>query len=133
MISPIKEEISSKSKIFSVNGSSFTNSYLNNNENLNYGQILQKNKVINLFNKNENPSFSISCSDPSSITNSKINSILQNEIELLRRKKNNSKNLSGFGSVGIKENISLEEIENTQKNIFMNKNENSTLPIINVV
>ncbi len=133
MISPIKEEISSKSKIVSVNGSSFTNSYLNNNENLNYGQILQKNKVINLFNKNENPSFSISCSDPSSITNSKINSILQNEIELLRRKKNNSKNLSGFGSIGIKENISLEEIENTEKGIFMNKNENSTLPIINVV
>lgn len=109
---PILEE-NSKSKIMSGNPSSFTNSVVNGE---NYGQNLQKNKVTNLLNKNGNPSFSLSCSVPSS-NPSKINSSNQNDVDNTKKnytKKNNSKNLSLCNSVG-KENCSIDDGNNKLK------------------
>ena len=95
-INPIIEE---KSKIKSFSNSQI--SYLNNDTTQNQlGQVLQKNKVINLLNKNENASFSISESDPSSIVQSKLISITPNANVTLRKVfSNNDKSLSLFNSL----------------------------------
>ena len=67
---------------------------------INQVRFYKKNKVINLLNKNENASFPISESDPSSIVQSKLISITPNANVTLRKVfSNNDKSLSLFNSL----------------------------------
>lgn len=93
---PLIEE-KSKIKSFSNSQISILNSDSPQNQ---LGQVLKRNKVINLLNKNDNASFSISESDPSSIVQSKLINIPQSgNITLKKVYSNNDKTLSLFNSI----------------------------------
>ena len=111
---PIIEE---QSKIKSFSNSQI--SYLNNDTTQNHlGQVLKRNKVVNLLNRNDSASFSITESDPSSIVQSKLINIPQSGNATLRKVySNNDKSLSLFNSLVnmksvIEENPNEKSIDN---------------------